>query len=235
MPLPVSDSLAGSAPGRARLLSGRRPGPPRAALTILSCAGLAMLSGCSGRSSFLSGGPTVGQMKTSLAHLEYDNAQMKREVAKLRRENRAMEDRLVQEEQDSGELAARLDDARNLLRDRGVDPAARADAGRGGFQDDPEGAGGARTLPAGQTTRKRRKPPVARISGAFTPAVPDRGGGDQEDTGLGPPQSATNAATGADQPGLRFDDDVDHHTYYTGPLRWTPIAGRASDTSSQVR
>ncbi len=155
----------GRAPGRARPLSRRRPGPPRAALTILSCAGLAMLSGCSGRSSFLSGGPTVGQMKTSLAHLEYDNAQMKREVAKLRRENRAMEDRLVQEEQDSGELAARLDDARNLLRDRGLDPAARADAGRDGFADDPEGAGGARTLPAGQTTRKRRKPPVARISG----------------------------------------------------------------------
>ena len=114
---------------------------------ILSCAGLAMLSGCSGRSSFLSGGPTVGQMKTSLAHLEYDNAQMKREVAKLRRENRAMEDRLVQEEQDSGELAARLDDARNLLRDRGLDPAARADAGRDGFPDDPDGSRGGQDPP----------------------------------------------------------------------------------------
>ncbi len=32
-----------------------------------------------------------------------------------------MEDRLVQEQIDNGDLAARLDDARNLLRDRGVD------------------------------------------------------------------------------------------------------------------
>jgi hypothetical protein len=192
-----------------------------------------MLAGCSGRSSFLSGGPTIGQLKTSVAHLEYENAQMKRDLAKVRQENRAMEDRLVQEEQDNGELAARLDDARNLLRERGLDPIERADAGRDGSRELADGGKGARTLPAGQSNRKRRKPPVARIPGQFSPNLPAN---DQDDDGtLGPPQAAPNATTDADQTGLRFDDDLDHHTYYNGPLRWAPIAGRSSDPAARVR
>ena len=67
----------------------------------------------------LTGGPTVGQLKTSLSHLEYENAPVEATVAKLEQENRSMEDRLVQEQIDNGDLTARLDDARNLLRDRG--------------------------------------------------------------------------------------------------------------------
>jgi hypothetical protein len=188
------------------------------------------LSGCSGRSSFLSGGPTMGQLKTSVAHLEYENAQMKRDLAKLRHDNRSMEDRLVQEEQDNGELTARLDDARNLLRERGVDPT---DGGRGGSRDVDEGGRGARTLPAGQSTRKRRKPPVARIPGQFSSDRPASDPNDEES--LGPPQAAPSAATGADPTGLRFDDDLDQHAYDSSRLRWTPIAGRASDPASQVR
>ena len=59
---------------------------------------LAASAGCSGQSSFLTGGPTVGQLKTSLSHLEYENEQLKKKTAKLERENRSMEDRLVQEQ-----------------------------------------------------------------------------------------------------------------------------------------
>jgi hypothetical protein len=202
----------------------------RAALAALACVGVTVVSGCSGRSSFLSGGPTVGQMKTSLAHLEFENAQMKRDLAKIRRENREIEDRLVQQEQDNGELAARLDDARNLLRDRGLDPAERAASSRDGS----DAGGGVKALPAGQSSRKRRKPPVARIPGQFAPAVPDRGqAGDEE--GLGPPQPVTSPGTDADPTGLRVDDDLDHHTYYDGPLRWAPIASGAGNSASQVR
>jgi hypothetical protein len=211
----------------------RRAARASAVLALPLVAGLTMLSGCSGRSSFLSGGPTMGQLKTSVAHLEFENAQMKRDLAKLQRDNRTMEDRLVQEEQDNGELTARLDDARNLLRERGLDPVERADAGRGGSRDFDDGARGARTLPAGQSSRKRRKPPVARIPGQFSPDLP---ASEQDDEGsLGPPQAAPSAATGADPTGLRFNDDLDHQTYYNGPLRWTPIAGRPSDRASQVR
>ncbi len=189
-----------------------------------------MLSGCSGGSTFLSGGPTKGQMKTSLAHLEYENAQMKRDLAKLKRENRQIEERLVQQEQDNGELIAQLNDARNVLRERGLEPDERTASGREGMQEDAEGGGRARTLPAGQSNRKRRKPPFARIPGQFSPAAPEH---DDEEGTLGPPQAAP--AAGADQTGLRFDDELDHHTYYSGPMRWAPIAGRASDPSSRVR
>ena len=203
----------------ARLQS--RPSRGVAFSSTLRAVGLMLavlaLAGCSGRSSFLAGGPTMGQLKTSVAHLEYENAQMKRDLAKLRHENRSMEDRLVQEEQDNGELAARLDDARNLLRDRGVE-----DGGRG-----------ARTLPAGQSNKKRRKPPVARIPGQFTPDTPASDQDDEET--LGPPQASPKASFGSDQTGLRLDDDLDRQTYSYRAQRWTPIAERAPDQASQVR
>ena len=174
----------------------------------------------------------MGQMKTSLAHLEYENAQMKRDLAKLRRENHQIEDRLVQQEQDNGELTARLDDARNLLRERGLEPEERTAAGRDGTRGDADAGGRPRTLPAGQPNRKPRQPPVARIRGQFSPATPER---DDEEGTLGPPQAAPGAGAATDQTGLRFDDDLDHHTFYSGPMRWSPIAGRSNDPSSRVR
>ena len=91
----------------------------------LFSATLSVATGCSGQSGFLTGGPTVGQMKTSLSHLEFENVELKRSVAKLQQENRSMEDRLVQEQIDNGDLTARLDDARNLLRDRGIESDVR--------------------------------------------------------------------------------------------------------------
>jgi hypothetical protein len=155
---------------------------------------------------------------------------MKRDLAKTRRENKQMESRLVQQEQDNGELTARLDDARNLLRERGIDSDVRAATSPEGSHDASDSGDGVRTLPAG---RKRRKPPVARIPGQFTPAAPDR---DQEDEGmLGPPQGASGSGSDGDQVGLRFDDDVDHHTDYNGPRKWAPIAGATGDTVSRIR
>ena len=74
----------------------------------------------------------MGQLKTSLSHLEYENEQLKKTTAKLQRENRSMEDRLVQEQMENGDLTARLDDARNLLRDRGIDADVRLGSHRGG-------------------------------------------------------------------------------------------------------
>ena len=74
----------------------------------------------------------MGQLKTSLSHLEYENEQLKKTTAKLERENRSMEDRLVQEQMENGDLTARLDDARNLLRERGVDDDVRLGSHRTG-------------------------------------------------------------------------------------------------------
>ena len=144
------------------------------------CVLLSASVGCSGQSSFLTGGPTVGQLKTSLSHLEYENEQLKKRTAKLEQESRSIENRLVQEQIDNGDLTGRLDDARNLLRDRGVDDIKlgsrrRSDGNDESVADDRTPA---RTLPAGRSTRPRRKAPFAQISSGpgNAPAPADDGG-----------------------------------------------------------
>jgi hypothetical protein len=204
-----------------------RPATAEMALIVMTCAGLNALTGCSGRGTFLSGGPTVGQLKTSLSHLEYENAQMKRDMAKLKQENRAMEDRLVQEQLDNGDLTAQLDNARNLIRDRGLDPAERARLRREGASDPLDDGFGPRTLPASRSTQKRRKPPVARIPGQIEPAPPGQESPSEFESAIPDPET--------DRSSLRLEDDLDHHTFYAGPLRWTPIANRAGDSASPIR
>ncbi len=128
---------------------------------------LLFVMGCAGPDSVLTGGPTAGQMKTSLSHLQYENEQLKTEVARLKEESRSMEDRLVQEQIHNGDLTARLDDARNVLRDRGVDTETRVGARTKGKRNtDPDDEiAQPRTLPAGRTSKKPRKPPAASIPG----------------------------------------------------------------------
>ena len=120
---------------------------------MLACLAAIVSSGCSGRTSYITGGPSTGQLKTSLSHLEYENDQLKTQVARLKEENRTMEDRLVQEQLHTGTLTAKLNDVQNVMRDRGLEvdeiPALP------------------RTLPAGRRTPKPRKPPTAQISSDY--------------------------------------------------------------------
>jgi hypothetical protein len=175
----------------------------------------------------------MGQLKTSLSHLEYENDQLKRSVAKLQQENRSMEDRLVQEQIDNGDLTARLDDARNLLRDRGIEPDIRVGSRRSRVGGDGSalGAGGEgeHTVPTGRAARPRRKAPFAQISGP----VSDLPFGPKDD------DRESDARTGRDAKPRRsrrpFDDDLDHHSFHNGPLRWLPIASGAGDPTSQIR
>ena len=83
------------------------------------------LSGCSQSRPMLSQRTSVGSLKTGLSQLEFQNQQLRQQVANLKADNRRIEDQLVQEETANGELSARLDDARNLLGRRGayLDPA----------------------------------------------------------------------------------------------------------------
>lgn len=107
-------------------------------------------TGCSGRTSYITGGPSTGQLKTSLSRLEFENDQLKTQVARLKDENRTMEDRLVQEQMHTGTLTAKLNDVQNVLRDEGLDV--------------DEVPARPRTLPAGRRNTKPRKPPAAQIS-----------------------------------------------------------------------
>ena len=196
------------------------------------CAGLIAFAGCSGQSNFLTGGPTVGQLKTSLSHLEYENEQLKIKTAKLEKESRSMENRLVQEQIDNGDLTARLDDARNLLRDRGIEPDVKLGSRRRGDGDetlaDDEGPR-ARTLPTGRATRPRRKPPFAQISGQVDDVPP------VQDAKESAPGSRKRRDDGTNCSGRLDDDSVDHHSFQASPFKWLPVAGANDDSTIQIR
>jgi hypothetical protein len=204
-------------------------------LVALLSATLSVVTGCSGQSRFLTGGPTVGQMKTSLSHLEYENVELKRSVAKLQRENRSMEDRLVQEQIDNGDLTARLDDARNLLRDRGIESDVRlgsrrpSGAGSGSSRQDDDPSG--RTLPASRAERQRRKAPFAQISGQVD-ALPSVGD-DDDDSFKRSLRDRRKTKSNRSNPG--FNDDLDRQSYHPGPLRWNPVARADDDSTIQIR
>jgi hypothetical protein len=218
-------AVRGSARSASYVFGG--PAPVSAAPLALTWALFAVAAGCSGQSRFLTGGPTVGQLKTSLSNVEYENQQLKRASAKLQQENRAMEDRLVQEEIDNGDLAARLDDARNLLRDRGLDPDVRVGShrGRGGLGSSAADMDGSSTIsPSIGPVRPRRKPPFAQISGPTDPVPPMQ----QDDDPAPQPRGRRDMRS-------RRPDDVDHQAFYDGPLRWVPVAEATGASATGLR
>jgi pyruvate/2-oxoglutarate dehydrogenase complex dihydrolipoamide acyltransferase (E2) component len=194
---------------------------------VVGC--LSGLIGCSGDSRFLNGGPSVGQLKTSLSHLEFENEQLKKRTAKLEQENRSMEDRLVQEQIDNGDLTARLDDARNLLRDRGVDADVKLGSRRRGDDLSDDDDARARTTPAGRVTRPRRRAPFAQISSHPTasPTNSDEVKDVQDDQTEAKPKSSRSRR--------RRPEDLDKQSSRSGNLEWLPVADADNDSTIQIR
>jgi hypothetical protein len=194
------------------------------------------MAGCSGQSNFLNGGTTVGQLKTSLSHMEFENDKLKRSVAKLDDENRILEDKLASEQLNNGDLTARLDDARNLLKDRGLDSDRRVlsrNNSVGGSSDDDMPVS-PRTQPASRATRKPRKPPVANISEQveIRPPIED----DDARESFAPAVRPT-ADGQANRSGLSTRDrySMDHHSFDDGPFHWFPVADGTTPGATQVR
>jgi hypothetical protein len=119
---------------------------------------------------------TIGSLKASVSQLEFEKHQLGRKVANLEAENQRIEGRLTQEESANGELTARLDDARVMLRSRGFDTDSLAGPTRS-TQDDSDFDERPRTTPAGRGQRSGRRPPFARIPGHIDP-VPNSGAKD---------------------------------------------------------
>jgi hypothetical protein len=219
-------SLSDRAPAR-----GRR----RASVGVFVplCAALCALAGCSGQSTFLTRGPTVGQLKTSLSHLEYENEQLRKSTAKLERENRSMEDRLVQEQLENGDVTARLDNARNLLRERGIDDDVRLGSHRSG---EALGASASERDGSGQSSftdasrSKRRKTPFAQISGSADSVAPIE---------VGDPPAAKDSSerprTKSRRSVRASDDDPDRQSYQRAPRSWLPVADSLDDSTIQIR
>jgi hypothetical protein len=198
--------------------------------------GLACTAGCSGRGSFLTGGPTTGQLKASLAHMEVENQQLRKQVAQLRTDSRAIEDRLVREELNNGDLTARLDNARNLLRDRGVEfdekPRTASNSRRSMFDDDDDedyassgaGAGSRRTLPTGQPSKRTRKPPFARIPGRIERDLDEEDLDEDAVSSRRPTWSPSGQRTSKTNSKHRSGDLlIDDQTMREEQLRWTSI------------
>ncbi len=184
--------------------------PPRIALIL---AATSLLSGCAEEGPFLAHRATLGSLKTSVSHLGFENEQLRRQVADLKAENRQIEDRLVQEEAVNGDLAARLDDARNALRGRGDD---WDDLPRTA---DPESR---KTLPAGRSNKKRRKPPFVQIPGQVDTMPPS------DSRSRGPRDRL-------DDPKVPREDDPGPQSWLEGNNRWLPIARGSSLPSVDVR
>jgi hypothetical protein len=112
---------------------------------------------------------TVGTLKASVSQLEFEKHELQKEVADLKADNHHMEDRLAQEEEANGDLTARLDDARTLLRSRGYEGELSAAPNRRTQADD--------AAPSRSAPRRPRKPPFARIPARLSP---DNDGSDED-------------------------------------------------------
>ncbi len=172
----------------------------------------------------------MGQLKTSLSHLEYENEQLKKSTAKLERENRSLEDRLVQEQMENGDVTARLDDARNLLRDRGIDADLRLGshrAGEGTGVSSSERQASERSSFPDEARPRRRRTPFAQISGAGSDSVSPIDVGDPAEDGQ-PKRRKTST-------GRAPEDDSDRHSYQRAPRDWQPVADSSDDSVIQIR
>jgi hypothetical protein len=170
-------------------------------------------AGCAQSNPLISHRATLGSLKTSVSQLEFENQQLKQKVANLDSESRQIEDRLVQEESINGDLRARLDDAKALLSRRGLGP----DGSDAAVDSDPFAP--RRTLPAGRSNRKTRKPPFAQIPGRVETEPP---ADEQEDD---VPNSSSKRWRGDPGPQSRRDD----------PAVWLPVARGATDLSTPRR
>jgi hypothetical protein len=180
-------------------------GRPR---TFALCLALAALTpaGCAGPNPFTSHQTTVGGLKASVSQLEFENEKLKKEVGELRVDNSRLDNQLVQEQQANGEIAARLDDAKDLLRRAGNSTAqASMGAPTRNFEDDE--------IPPPVVTPKSRRVRSSRPSPAVAiprPAAPRIN--DDDLSYLNPGRSARNIDRDLG-PLDRVDDD-----------RWLPVA-----------
>jgi hypothetical protein len=183
---------------------------------LLFSAATSVLVGCAQTGPILPGSMTYGTLKTSLSHLEFENQQLRTKMSRLEAENREIENQLVQEENINGDLTARLDNARNLLSDRGYDMSgSTASAGTTPRDVPPGDEARSRALPAGRSTRKPRKPPFARIPGRIDSGNP-----------------ADDTST---RPTIPSSDAFGPQSWQDDNSQWLPIASGTKEPAAQVR
>jgi outer membrane murein-binding lipoprotein Lpp len=169
--------------------------------------------GCAQPGPFTSRQTMVGSLKASVSQLEFENEKLRKDVAELKADNARLDTQLAQEIDANGEMSARLDDAKDLIR-RQTGTAQALGAPTKNFEDDsvPPPASTPRT----RTTRGGRKPPAANIP-RIEPVTPFGSGSNSDDLGYQPSTKTPRDLGPLDQ------DDED---------RWLPVA---RGLGSQVR
>lgn len=185
-------------------------GPPNRIALLLAATSL--LGGCAETGSVFSRRTTMGSLKTSVSHLEYENEQLRAKNAKLEAETREIENRLVQEESANGELTARLNDAKYELSRRGLD---FGDERTSAPSRDESSSEVPSTRPAGQSTRKRRKAPFAQIPARI-----------EEEPAEEEPGTSLK---------LKPSDDLGPQSLLDDPDRWLPVARGTTAPSTKMR
>jgi hypothetical protein len=172
---------------------------------LTSCLVLAALLplGCAQPGPFTSRQTMVGSLKASVSQLEFENEKLRKEVGELKADNSRLDTLLTQEQDANGEITARLDDARDLIRRQGGNAQALGAPSKN-FEDDnipPPVA-----TPRGQRAKSSRKPPATRIP--QIEAAPF-GSSSGDDLGYQPPSRTPRDLGPTDS------DDED---------RWLPVA-----------
>jgi hypothetical protein len=187
-------------------------GRSRYLLRWLALAALGPL-GCSQPGPFTARQTMVGSLKASVSQLEFENEKLRREVGELKADNSRLDNQIVQEREANGEITARLDDAKDLLRRQGGNAQALGSSSRNVEDDDIPPP--ATTSPV-RRSKSSRKPPAAQI-----PRIESTSpfGSSSDDLGYQPP-----ARTPRDLGPVDGDDED----------RWLPVArGLASPVVRQ--
>jgi hypothetical protein len=202
-------------PGRRRRLPLPRSLPAPALVGLLAL----LAGGCAGPNPFLARRTTVGALKGSVSRLEFENEQLRREVADARSDHQRLANDLEEAESRNGELAARLDDARNLISQQGSDLRDSSDLGRS----EPAPPTTRRTSPG--PSRRPYRPPFTQIRGQVEVPVPDE---IEEDD-----SSAVDRVAPLRPSRRRDDPDAQSRRDSASP--WLPVASGASMPTATAR
>ncbi len=137
--------------------------------TFTLCLALAWASGCAGPNPFTSRQTTMGSLKASVSQLEFENEKLRKDLGELKADNTRLDNQLAQESAANGELTARLDDAKDLIRSQGGDTKALAGPWKDAEDDVPPPA----STPKARRTRGNRTSPAVSIPSPETPPLGD--------------------------------------------------------------
>ena len=162
--------------------------------------------GCASGNPFTARQSMVGSLKASVSQLQFDNEKLKKEVGELKADNSRLDSELAQERDANGEVTARLDDAKDLIRRQGGGSTTTAGNTSKSFEDDDVPPPVA--TPRGQRAKSGRKPPSVQIP-HIEPASPFGSSNNPDDLGANP-----TSKTSRDLGPTDADDDD----------RWLPVA-----------